>query len=216
MKDESLLEEMRESLLEETGDNLLEEKNNPAESENTTRQKQLMEQLQKELEAAQKQREEMERRTQELEAERKKAAETRKQAEKRVEEQRKRAEAERMERERSRKEAKQRLSKEELEAKRKKQIENLIMILNFALTLVHLSFLVWISLDFSGAIKSVLFWMGIVISGFLAYGMAYCSYEYDDYPMPYFSLLAIWGLFISFVILYALAKGIVFVVSLFS
>ena len=212
----SLLEETGENLLEETGDNLLEEKNNPAESEKTARQKQLMEQLQKELEAAKKQREEMERRTQELEAERKKAAEARKQAEKRVEEQRKRAEAERMERERRRKEAKQRLSKEELEAKREKQIKNLIKILTYALILVHLSFLVWISLDFSGAIKSVLFWMGIVISGFLAYGMAYCSNEYDDYPMPYFSLLASWGLFISFVILYALAKGIVFVVSLFS
>ena len=70
MKEESLLEEMGESLLEETGDNLLGGNNNPAESENTTRQKQLMEQLQKELEAAKKQREKMERRTQELEAER--------------------------------------------------------------------------------------------------------------------------------------------------
>lgn len=57
-------------LLEETGDNLLEENSNTAESEKTARQKQLMEQLQKELEAAKKQREKMERRTQELEAER--------------------------------------------------------------------------------------------------------------------------------------------------
>ena len=211
MKDESLLEEMRESLLEETGDNLLEEKNNPAESENTTRQKQLMEQLQKELEAAQKQREEMERRTQELEAERKKAAEARKQAEKRVEEQRKRAEAELMERERRRKEAKQRLSKEELEAKRKKQIENLIKILCYALILVHLSFLVWISLDSSGAIKSVLFWMGIVISGFLAYFVAVgASDDHDDKPGILF--VVGWGIFI----LYALAKGIVYVFSYFS
>ena len=75
MKDESLLEEIGVSLLEETEDNLLGEKNNPAESENTTRQKQLIEQLQKELEAAQKQREEMERRIRELEAEQKKTGE---------------------------------------------------------------------------------------------------------------------------------------------
>ena len=82
MKDKSLLEEMGESLLEETGDNLLEEKNNPAESENTTRQKQLMEQLQKELEAAKKQREEMERRIRELEAgQRKTGEETKRKAE---------------------------------------------------------------------------------------------------------------------------------------
>jgi surface protein len=73
---------MGESLLEETGDNLLEEKNNPAESENTTRQKQLMEQLQKELEAAKKQREEMERRIRELEAgQRKTGEETERKAE---------------------------------------------------------------------------------------------------------------------------------------
>ena len=216
MKDESLLEEIGDNLLEETGDNLLEEKNNPAESENTTRQKQLIEQLQKELEAAQKQREEMERRTQELEAERKKAAEARKQVEKRVEEQRKRAEAERMERERRRKEAKQRLPKEELEAKRKKQIENLIKILCYALILVHLSFLVWISLDSSGAIKSVLFWMGIVISGFLACFMTSQADDRYNYELPLQLLFLGWALFISCVILYILAKGIVYVFSYFS
>ena len=70
MKDESLLEEIGENLLEETGDNLLEENSNTAESEDATRQKQLVEQLRKELMAAKKQREKMERRTQKLEAER--------------------------------------------------------------------------------------------------------------------------------------------------
>lgn len=71
-----------ESLLEEIGDNLLEENSNPAESENTARQNQLIEQLQKELEAAKKQREEMERRIRELEAgQRKTGEETERKAE---------------------------------------------------------------------------------------------------------------------------------------
>lgn len=198
MKEESLLEEMGESLLEETGDNLLEEKNNPAESENTTRQKQLMEQLQKELEAAKKQREEMERRTQELEAERKKAAEARKQAEKRSEEQQKRAEAERREREKRKKKAERSLSKKELKK-----------LFAYVVVLVHLSFLLWISLDFSSAIKSVFFWMGIVISGFLAYGVA--ARADDDYndDKPFMLFIGGWCLFI----LYVIVKGLVYLAS---
>jgi pilus assembly protein TadC len=193
-----------ETLLEEIGENLLEEKNNPAESENTTRQKQLMEQLRKELEAAKKQREEMERRTQELEAERKKAVEARKQAEKRAEEQLKRAEAERREREKRKKEAERSLSKEELEKRRRKQKKNLTIFFAYVVVLVHLSFLLWISLDFSGAIKSVFFWMGIVISGFLAFGVA----EADDDKPGIFILLG-WGLFI----LYVLAKAVAYLAS---
>lgn len=208
MKEESLLEEMGESLLEETGDNLLEEKNNPAESENTTRQKQLVEQLRKELMAAKKQREEMERRTQELEAERKKAVEARKQAEKRAEEQRKRAEAERREREKRKKEAERSLSKEELEKRRRKQKKNLTIFFAYVVVLVHLSFLLWISLDFSSAIKSVFFWMGIVISGFSAYLTAEGA-EDDDVGKPFIFLILGWCL----LILYVLAKGVAYLAS---
>ena len=205
MKEESLLEEMGENLLEETGDNLLEEKNNPAESENTTRQKQLMEQLQKELEAAKKQREEMERRTQELEAERKKAVEARKQAEKRAEEQQKRAEAERREREKRKKEAERSLSKEELEKRREKQIKNFFEIFKCVVVLIHLSFLLWISLDFYGAIKSPFFWVGVVVSSLWMtreeeYGSDYDKY-YRKYShgLPGVLLSWGWGLFIIYV-----------------
>jgi cation transport ATPase len=179
MKDESLLEEIGENLLEETGDNLLEES------------------------------EEMERRTQELEAERKKAVEARKQAEKRAEEQRKRAEVERGEREKRKKEAERSLSKEELEKRRRKQKQNLTIFFAYVVVLVHLSFLLWISLDFSGATKSVFFWMGIVISGFLAYGVA--ARADDDYndDKPFMLFIGGWCLFI----LYVIVKGLVYLAS---
>ena len=188
----------------------MEENANNAEAGSAAKQSQLLEQLQKELEAAKKQREEMERRTQELEAERKKAVEARKQAEKRSEEQRKRAEAERREREKRQKEAERSLSKEELEKRRRKQKKNLTIFFAYVVVLVHLSFLLWISLDFSGAIKSVFFWMGIVISGFSAYHTALSAEDDYDGCKTYSFLLLGWGLFI----LYVVVKGITYLASL--
>ena len=70
-----------ETLLEEVGDNLLEENGNSAEAGSAAKQNQLLEQLQKELEAAKKQREEMEKKTKELKAKQKAGDETRSQVE---------------------------------------------------------------------------------------------------------------------------------------
>jgi len=192
-----------ETLLEEVGGNLLEENGNNAEAGSAAKQNQLLEQLQKELEAAKKQREEMERRTQELEAERKKAVEARKQAEKRAEEQQKRAEVERGEREKRKKEAERSLSKEELEKRREKQIKNFFEIFKCVVVLIHLSFLLWISLDFYGAIKSPFFWVGVVVSSLWMTREE--EYGYDKYyrkyshGLPGVLLSWGWGLFIIYV-----------------
>ena len=71
-----------ETLLEEIGENLLEENGNNAEAGNTAKQSQLLEQLQKELEAARKQREEMEKKLKEFEAKQKADEEAKRKAEK--------------------------------------------------------------------------------------------------------------------------------------
>ena len=70
-----------ETLLEEIGENLLEENGNNAEAGNAAKQNQLLEQLQKELEAARKQREEMEKKLKEFEAKQKADEEAKRKAE---------------------------------------------------------------------------------------------------------------------------------------
>ena len=70
-----------ETLLEEVGGNLLEENGNNAEAGNAAKQNQLLEQLQKELEAARKQREEMEKKLKEFEARQKADEEAKRKAE---------------------------------------------------------------------------------------------------------------------------------------
>jgi cation transport ATPase len=210
-----------ETLLEEVGENLLEENDNNAEAGSAAKQNQLLEQLQKELEAAKKQREEMEKKTKELEAERRKVeaermAETEKKRKEETEKKnrekeakRKKAEAERMRVsaiEAKKKEAQQRQMEEEKRKKKERQKKIVRMIVPFLPIFIHFAFLLWMALDFSNAVKSVFFWLGVIVSGLISYFCASIASDDNNNEAPFNILMGGWGLFV----LYAIIKGFMY------
>lgn len=172
---------MDEILLEENSENLLEENADPVNKEFEDKQKELIEQLQKELEAAKVQREALDKRMKEADAARKKA-EAAEAAEKA------KAEAQAKAKAKADAEAKAKAEKErkqEQEEKRRESLSRIKAVLPiigpYAVLVMHISFLLWAVVDFASAIRSVLFWFGLIVSGIASFLLSEIrSDEHDD------------------------------------
>ena len=166
-----------EILLEENSENLLEENAAPVNKELEVKQKALIEQLQKELEAAKVQREALDKRMKEADAARKKAEAAEAAAKAKAEAQAKaKAKADAEAKAKAEKERKQ--EQEEKRCESLRRIKAVLPIIgSYAVLVMHLSFSLWAVVDFAGAIRSVLFWFGLLVSGFVSIMI---SSEHDD------------------------------------
>ena len=207
---------MDEILLEENSENLLEENADPVNKELEGKQKALIEQLQKELEAAKVQREALDKRMKEADAARKKAEAAVAAEKAKAEAQAKakaKAEAEAKAKAKAEKERKQ--AQEEKRRESLRRIKAVLPIIgSYAVLVIHISFLLWAVVDLASVNQSILiFLFGYIGSGFASYILFRSLDEYDhEYHTAYsgvygFIMLCSWA-FAALALLYGLISWI--------